>query len=191
MTRSSMRIGTGLALLVFLFAALLGGLLGQVSEHQARERIGQSLSTDAQRLAERINSEMAARVRELSLLANIDALRALPATASPVPGLGTAPALGATLARTQVLIDDLKRSFPYYTWIAVASPTGRVLAATDPTSLGTDISTRGAFRNGLRGPGIGALAQPVWDPRVLDLVQPIRDSDGTVISMLAAQLAWN
>ena len=179
-----------MALVVVLVAILLGGLVSWSSEIEARARIGQSLALDAQRLAERLNIEMATRARELNLLAGIDALRELPDTVEQSPGIGVAPALTPALARTQALLDDLKASVPAYTWIAVADARGRVLAATDPASIGTDISTRGGRRTGLRGPGVGALPQPVDDTRVMDLVQPIRNANGDVVGLIAAQLSW-
>lgn len=185
------RIGVGMALVVFLVAILLGGIVSRTSEVEARARIGQSLAIDAQRLAERLNIEMATRARELALLAGIDALQELPATTETAPGIGMTPALTPALSRTQALLEDLKRSVPSYTWIAVASPTGRVLAATDPASLGTDISTRRSLGSGLRGPGIGTLPQPAEDTRVMDLVQPIRNANGDVVGIIAAQLSWN
>lgn len=193
------RIGATLALVVFLVAGLLGGIVGKASENEAQARIGQSLAVDAQRLAERLNAEMSTRVRELSLLAGTDAMRELPGTVAAAPGLGVTPALTPVLARAQSLLDELKRSFSPYAWIAVATPAGRVLAATDPASLGQDISTRSAIRSGLRGslsddqqPRDRAAPLPRGDrQRVMDLVQPIRDADGNVVGLIAAQLPWS
>eukprot|EP01037_Dinobryon_pediforme_P018471 gene18471-18747_t len=189
MTRRSLRerIGLCLALLVFVVAGILGGLVGRVSEIQARGRIGQSLAIDAQRLADRLTTEMAARTRELSLLASIDAIRDLPAFAAHSSLPGGAPPFVPALERTQYLLDGLKRSVSAYTWIAIANPAGRVLAATDPASNGTDIATRSSTGEGLRGAGTG----PLRDQRVMDLVQPIREADGTVVGLIAAQLTWN
>ncbi len=185
------RIGLGLALLVFVVAGLLGGLVGTVSEVQARGRIGQSLAIDAQRLADRLTTEMAARTRELTLLASIDSVRDLPAFAARSALPGGAPPLVPDLERSQSLLDGLKKGMPGYTWIAIANPAGRVLAATDPASNGSDISTRTGNRDGIRGAGVGNLRDQVEDQRVMDLVQPIRGTDGAVVGLIAAQLAWN
>lgn len=185
------RIGLAMALLVCLVAGLIGGIVGRASEQQARARIGQSLAVDAQRLAERLNTEMAARARELALLASIDSLRSLPSTVGRTPGLGPAPALTPALAHTQSLIDELKASFPAYSWISVADPSGRVLVSTDPASVGADISTRAAPREGLRGPIVGPARPPVEDARVMDMLQSIRDDDGIVTGIVAAQLSWS
>jgi diguanylate cyclase (GGDEF)-like protein len=184
------RIGGSLAVLVFLLAAVLGGLIGQSSVNQARARVGQSLSSDARRLAERLNTEMASRARELSLLASTDLLQEIPVTATPVVGLGVAPSLTPALAHTQSLLDGLKRSVPSYLWIAVADPFGRVLASTDPTILSADISNRSGPRDGFRPHGASAATALAADPRAIDLVQPIRAGDSTVVGVIAAQLGW-
>ena len=192
------RIGVGLALLVFLVAGLVGGLVGRASEAEAQARIGQSLAVDAQRLAERLNTEMSTRARELSLLASTDALREVPAKLDRAAGLGVAPVLTPALARTQALLDELKRSFPAYTWIAVATPAGRVLAATDPASLGQDISIRVPARESPKStPGIPRSPEPTSadqrpeEQRTMDLVQPIRDIDGVVVGVIVARLSWS
>ncbi len=71
------RVGAALAMLVFVVAGLVGTLTGESSVNQLRDRIGQSLANDAARMAERLDSEMAARARELALVADLDLLREL------------------------------------------------------------------------------------------------------------------
>ncbi len=192
-TRRSLRgiVGSAMAMLVFIVAILIGGLVGTTSENLAREQIGQSLAFDAQRIAERITHEMAARSRELNLVSNTDLVRELPTTVAPEAGGGRAPALTPALAHTQSLLNGLMAALLAYTWIAVAEPSGLVLVSTDPASVGSNINTRGSLADGLRGAGIGQIRQPVEDRRVMDLAQPIRDSNGLVVGIIAAQLAWN
>ncbi len=180
------QIGATMALLVFIVAGLIGGLVGHISELQARAQIGQSLAVDAQRLGERLETEMAARQRELSLLASIDALRELATTAAPAPGIGLAPALAPSLARAQALLDELKRSEPSYAWLGIASPSGYVLAATDPTSIGSTIAMRDTQR-----PPVPLQAGENGDDRVIDLLQPIRDVDSNVVGVIAAKMPWS
>jgi len=186
------RIGLGLALLVFLVAVLLGGLIGKASELQARNRIGQSLAIDAQRLAERLTTELATRARELTLLSRMESLRTVVSTVSIAPSVAGSGALSVATAQTQALLDELKRSYPAYAWIGVATPAGRVIIATDAASVGTLISARGANRDGMRGPPPLPGAQDLpEDVRMIDLLQPIRDADGSVIGSIAAQLPWS
>ena len=200
------RIGAALALAVFAVAGALGGLIGQSSITQLRDRIGQSLAADASRMAERLNNEMAARARELALLAALDPLRDLP-DIRPAQQASPPLPMPPELVHVQSLLDGLKRSFQYYTWIAITDPQGRVLAATDAASVGTDISTRAAFREGLRGrpmhdpfgPASGGPASATVpgpaagapdDRRIMELARPIRGMDGSVIGVIVAQLSW-
>jgi diguanylate cyclase (GGDEF)-like protein len=185
------RIGVSLALLVFLVAILLGGLVGRASEVQARGRIGQSLAIDAQRLGERLSGELATRARELGLLTRMDPLRTLAATVALAPAAESSDALTPARAQTQALLDELRHSYPAYAWIAVAAPSGRVLAATGGASLGTTIAPRGANRDGLRGPAQTRLQPLPEDLRMIDLLQPVRDADGSVIGLIVAQLPWS
>lgn len=185
------RIGVSLALLVFLVAIVLGGLIGRASEIQARNRIGQSLAVDAQRTADRLTTELATRARELTLLSRMDSLRTVVSTLSMAPSAVHSDGIAIALGQTQALLDELRRSYPAYAWIGVATPVGKVLAATDPASVGTTISARGANREGMRGAAPpGALALPEAE-RMIDVLQPIRDADGSVIGTIAAQLPWS
>jgi len=187
------RIGVALALLVFLLAGLLGGLVGRSSELQAHNRIGQSLAIDAQRLAERLGGELATRTRELGLLSRMEPLRTLASTVALMPAADGNDALVLVRGQTLALLDELRNSYPAYAWIAVAAPTGKVLAATDRASIGTTIYPRSANRDGMRTqPTAPPPPHPLTEEaRMLDLVQPIRDVDGSVIGTIAAQLPWS
>lgn len=180
------RISLVLAALVFVLAIALGGLLGQSALSETRSSIGQSLATDAQRLAERIEAEMAARTREISLLADINAIRSVTGDIVQTNGVGRAPALGPALAHTQSLLDGLRRSVPAYAWIAVADPEGHVLASTDAASVGTTLMLRPGPGEGLRG----RQDQNCCERRRMDLLQPVRGADGSVTGVVAAQLTW-
>lgn len=203
------RMAAALALVIIAATAVLGGLIGQSSISQTRERIGQSLAADASRMAERLNNEMSARARELALLAALDPLWDLPENRPP-PAASPPLPMPPGLAHMQSLLDGLKRSFGSYRWLAITDPQGRVLAATDPASLNTDISTRSAFRDGLRGRPLRDPVAPTVasrdplapsgpsrpaatgeaDEPVMDLARPIRGTDGSVTGVILAQLGW-
>ena len=184
------RIGLGLAFLVFIVAILLGGVLGRSSEIQARNRIGQSLAVDAQRLAERLSAELATRDRELNLLSRMEPVRAAVSTIAIAPSLANGAPMSIALGQSQALLDELRSAYPAYAWIGVALPSGKVIVSTDPASLGTTISARNANREG--GLRTGTAAPPgADDARMIDLLQPIRDADGSVIGSIAAQLPWS
>ena len=180
------RMAASLAGLMFALAALLGGLIGQSSIDQARERVGQSLATDAQRLAERLTTEIAARSRELGLIAGTDVVRNLPTNVTAAPVIGVVPKLSPVLAHAQSLLESLRQSVPAYVSISVADISGHVLASTDPATLGTDVSTRVPVRDTRRPRGPAADSAPA----TIDLFQPIRSEDGTVVGAMFAQLSW-
>ncbi len=188
-------LGLGLALLVFAVAGALGGLIGQVWLEELRERIKQSVAADAQRFAERVTEELAARTRELALLSALDPLRTLPGGFTP-----------ARADQVQSLLDGMKRSFPAYFWIGVADPQGHLLAATGGQYVGTAITTRSftpeavkenvglsasAERRGapISGVQVHAIA-PGKDQMVMDLVHVMQMPDGTVTGLVLAQLSW-
>ncbi len=186
------QLGVGLALLVFAVAGALGGLIGQFSVNELRARIGQSLATDAQRMAERTSKEIAARGRELSLLSGLDPLRTLPDDFTPDHA-----------AQAQALLDGLKRSFPVYVWIGVADPQGHLLAATGGQDVGSDISARMPMRDPPR-PGLDTPARLSanggiqvhkigfgQDQLAMDLVHVMQAPDGSVTGLVMAQISWN
>ncbi len=186
------RVGLALAVVIFAVAAILGGLIGESSVNQLRARIGQVLATDAARVAERLNTEMGARARELTLLAALDPLRSF-ANATPVAPVSPPFPQSNDVLRVQSIVSELKRSFPAYVWIGVTDPQGKVIAATDPASVGTDIASRMSSREIQRSrsatPTVEGSEPDV--PRLIDVTHPILATDGTVAGLIVAQLPWD
>ena len=181
------RFALTLAALVFIVVALFGGLVGQHSVEQTRERIGQSLASDAQRVADRLNKEMADRSRDLALIGALDPMRNL-----------------RDVAAVQALLDGLRRSEPSYLWLAVTDLQGRVVAATDGGLVGSDISAISDLRDQLRGrptslgdpmrivrPGDPDQSPPIDLPRQINISRPIRSADGSAVGVIVAQLSWD
>jgi diguanylate cyclase (GGDEF)-like protein len=176
------------AVLVFLLAGVFGVVTAQFSVDQLRDRIGQSLATDASRIADRLNREMAGRSRELALVGALDPLRNF-----------------HDPAEVQGLLDSLRRSVSDYLWLAVTDPQGRVVTATDGSLLGSDLSNRSDIRDMLRGrpnrnddplrvvrpgdPDPGPL--PNAGARPINISHPIRSADGKVVGVIVAQLSWD
>ena len=182
------RFALTLAVLVFALAGLFGIATGQLSIDQLRDRIGQSLATDAGRIADRLNRDMAGRSRELALVGALDPLRNL-----------------HDPAEVQGLLDSLRRSVSDYLWLAVTDLQGRVVTATDGSLLGSDLSNRSDIRDMLRGsptrsddplrvvrPGEldSGGSKPVV-PRPINLSHPIRSADGAVVGVIVGQLSWD
>jgi diguanylate cyclase (GGDEF)-like protein len=182
------RFALTLAVLVFVLAGLFGIATGQLSIDQLRDRIGQSLATDAGRIADRLNRDMAGRSRELALVGALDPLRNL-----------------HDPSEVQGLLDSLRRSVSDYLWLAVTDLQGRVVTATDGSLLGSDLSNRADIRDMLRGsptrnddplrvvrpgePDINVGKPTV--PRPINLSHPIRSADGAVVGVIVAQLSWD
>ncbi len=179
------RFAFALAALVFIVAGLFGGLIGQHSINQLRERIGQSLAVDAQRVADRLNGGMAERSRDLSLLSSLEAIRNL-----------------QDVAGVQAVLDSVRRSEPAYLWLAVTDVAGNAVAATDGGLVGSQISIAHDLREQLRGrpnslsdplrivrPGETA-APPVERQQQINIAHPIRSPDSSPVGVLVAQLGW-
>ncbi len=182
------RFALALATLVVIVAGGFGGLVGQHSVGQTRERIGQSLASDAQRVAERLDKEMADRSRDLGLIGALDPMRNL-----------------RDVASVQNLLDGLRRSEPSYLWLAVTDLQGRVVAATDGSMLGNDLSAFYDLRDQLRGRPT-SLGDPMrivrpgdpdplpatnLPPRQINISRPIRSADGNAVGVIVAQLSWD
>ena len=179
------RFALVLAPLVFIVAGLFGGVVGQHSVDQLRERIGQSLAVDAQRIADRLNREMADRSRDLALLGALD----------PMRNLRDQPAV-------QAILDSLRRSEPDFLWLAVTDLQGNVVAATDGALVGSDLNSLYDLRDQLRGrPNSlgdplrivrpGEVDQPPLErQRQINISRPIRAPDGTAVGVIVAQLGW-
>jgi diguanylate cyclase (GGDEF)-like protein len=182
------RFALTLAVLVFVLAGLFGIATGQLSIDQLRDRIGQSLATDAGRIADRLNRDMAGRSRELALVGALDPLRNL-----------------HDPTEVQGLLDSLRRSVSDYLWLAVTDLQGRVVTATDGSLLGSDLSNRSDIRDMLRGsptrnddplrvvrPGEAdaGSGKPIV-PRPINLSHPIRSADGAVVGVIVGQLSWD
>ena len=164
------RVGAMLAVLMFFIALILGGLAGQVSVGQLRERIGASLATDAARMAERLNKEMSARSRELMLLGALNPLRTLSDPKDVV-----------------ALLDQLRKTVPSYLWIGIADPAGKIIVATDPKLVGTDFANRLELREDTRRSPSGRE-----QIRPITLIHPVRRQGGLQVgSVIVAQLSWD
>lgn len=179
------RFTVTVAALVFAVAGLFGSVIGQRAINQLQERVGQSLFGDAQRIAERLNREMADRSRDLGLIGALNPMRSL-----------------KDAGAVQTLLDSVRRSQPDYLWLAVTDLQGQVIAASDGSMVGNDLSTLYDLRDQLRGRPT-STADPLHivrpgDPpgastpiRALNFSRPIRGADGTAVGVIAAQLSWD
>lgn len=99
------------------------------------------------------------------------------------------------------IIDNLQRNFPNYAWIGIATPDGKVQAATGGLLEGRDVTARPWFHAGQRElivedyhPAmlLGKLLPRMPDPwRFVDAAGPISDVDGKLRGVLAIHLSWD
>ena len=171
---------------MFIVVGLFGGLVGQHSVYQLRERIGQSLAVDAQRVAERLNGEMAERARDLTLVSGL----------APVRDLRDA-------AGIQSMLDGVRRVEPSYLWLAVTNLQGNVVAATDGGLVGRDLNNLYDLRDQLRSRATSlgdplrivrsgeTVAPPLEQQRQINIARPIRGVDSSPVGVVVAQLSWD
>lgn len=186
--RRSMRARIALA---FTTLALL--LFGTISYLSAREAYRQSerdtaaaLQQLAQRLSQRLDADMAARLGEVRQIAALDQL--LDWQLNPT--------------HWRLLVEGLQRNSRHYSWIGVATPDGQVLAATQGLLEGRNVRQRPWFQQGLQAPIVGDVHEAVLlasllrpdagsqEPlRFVDVAAPLRRGSRTV-GVVGGHLSW-
>ncbi len=92
---------------------------------------------------------------------------------------------------------------PHFSWIGLASPEGRVLAATGDMLVGGDVAARPWFQAALLGPHVGDVhaakllakllppSQSGEPPRFIDFAAPVLDAQGRVRAVLGMHVNWD
>jgi diguanylate cyclase (GGDEF)-like protein len=104
-------------------------------------------------------------------------------------------------ATARRVIEQLQSQYRDYAWIGVATPNGRILAATSGMLENGDVSARPWFHKGQQGvmaedyhPAVllGKLLPKTPDPwRFVDVAGPIHDQNGALLGVLAIHLSWD
>jgi diguanylate cyclase (GGDEF)-like protein len=99
------------------------------------------------------------------------------------------------------VIEKLQSEYRDYAWIGVATPEGKVLAATGGLLENGDVTARPWFHKGQKGviaedyhPAVmlGKLLPKGTDPwRFVDVAGPIQDENGRPLGVLAIHLSWD
>ncbi|MBY6090859.1 cache domain-containing protein [Maritimibacter alkaliphilus] len=100
------------------------------------------------------------------------------------------------------IIEGLQGEGTRLSWVGYAGTDGIVRAASDGLLVGADVSQRPWFRNGLQNGFAGdvheavllanALQKEGEEPlRFIDLAQPVRDADGSVVGVVAMHINMN
>ena len=122
-----------LILLITLVALVIGGLTLYYVERRFVAATGEHLALGAAEVADKLDRLMAERHGDVLMMA-----RAFGAS-SPTPESLSAYAVW------------MKGAYPLYLWIGVTDLTGRVIAASDPDTLGIDFSSRRWFQEARSG----------------------------------------
>jgi signal transduction histidine kinase len=88
----------------------------------------------------------------------------------------------------------LLAAYPDLGWIAVADPSGLVLASDGSLAAGSSVASAAWFSGGLHQPWIGGVGQPAGRlraPLLGDMAAPVKDSSGHVVGVIAAHLNWH
>lgn len=101
------------------------------------------------------------------------------------------------------MLNHLKDSYAYYSWIGFADMQGIVQSASGDLLLGQDVSQRPWYQQGRRGSFIGDLhealllakllpTEPGAGPlRFIDFAAPVLDANGAQIGVVAAHAHWS
>jgi hypothetical protein len=178
------RFTIAFAVIIILLTSLLSYAIGIKSGDEVRNEIGNSLAETAYQMADKLDHYMWSRSGEIAILKELETLRER-----------------KNIKSVQALLDSLKTNFPSFSWIGFTDPSGVVIAATDGILIGTDISSRPVYQEGMKGQFIGdvheavllakLLPNPSGEPiKFVDISTAVYDEAGNITGVLAAHLSW-
>ncbi len=185
MRGARLRIGAAFSVLAIVLFGVVGLLSAKDARRQSEHDTKLALEQLAQRLAQRLDADMAARFRDIDQLANLHEQLELN--------------LGADQWRT--VLERLQRSSRHHSWIGVTNLKGQVLAATGSLLEGANVKERPWFARGLEKANVGdvhdakLLAKllpstiPGEPQRFVDVSAPLR-THGQTIGVIGAHLSW-
>ncbi len=189
--RDRLSLGQQMAMVmaVLCLTLVLGSTIvaASIARQQATNRVEASMQTLAANMAERLDTYMVERFRDLNDLAGLEALRDLWVSDSD---------------SIRTVLTQMQASLPAYTWIGLARPDGTVAAATQGMLEGASVAERPWFIAGLEGPMLGDVhdakllagllgQQPGGEPfRFVDVAVPVLDPEGQLAGVLGAHMSW-
>ncbi|GGF92662.1 diguanylate cyclase domain-containing protein [Paenibacillus abyssi] len=172
------------ALLIIILTTFLSFNISNQATAKVESEIGNSHAALAYQMADKLDHYMWSRSGELKVLSKLEILR------DPHDP-----------ADIQNLLEQLKTSFPAFSWIGLTNADGIVEAGTGTILEGFDISERPVFKEAQYSTFIGdvhdavLLAKLLPNPsgetlKFVDIGTPIHNADGAFIGVLAAHLSW-
>jgi diguanylate cyclase (GGDEF)-like protein len=159
-----------------------------LARQQATTRVETAMVSVAGSMAERLDTRMFERFREIRIIAGLEPLRDL--------------WQGAPEA-TRGVLEQLRSTLPEYAWIGLALPDGTVKAATGGMLEGVSVAERPWFKAGLAGPTVqdvhdakllAELLGPTADGepfRFVDFAVPVADAAGQTTGVLGVHMSWS
>eukprot|EP01037_Dinobryon_pediforme_P006757 gene6757-6830_t len=164
----------------------IGLVADQVLTRHLTELSGQSLVSASQPIALALAQGMQEREREIALLSYLPML---------TRDDGYAPQLQAHL-------EQIRQSYPFYSWIGVTDVQGVVQVSTGNLLEGQNVSQRPWFSAGQQGPYVGdahdavlldKLLRAPGSPvplRFMDYASPVRGQDSVLKGVVSAHVNW-
>jgi len=165
---------------------VVGLVADELLTRQLTDLSGQSLMNSSRPIALALAQGMQEREREIALLSHLPML---------TQGAGYAPQLQAHL-------EQIRQSYPFYSWIGVTDTQGVVQVATGNLLQGQNVSQRPWFGAGGRGPYVGDAHDAVLLDKLLrapgsqvplrfmDYASPVRGQDSVFKGVVAAHVNW-
>lgn len=168
---------------VILLVFILSLITGRHSTREIEGEIGQSLSGIAYQMSDKLDHFMWSRAGEIEMLTSLG------------------PVQHGDPEEIQTLLEQLKASFPSFSWVGYLNHEGTVTASTGGILKGENIAERPVFKEGIKGKFIGdvheavllskLLPNPTGEPlQFVDISMPVIGSDGQTTGVLAAHLSW-
>ena len=176
-------------LFVCVMAALVAAVLtcaviiDRFTRDEAREQAHRYLQINADALRDALDRGMAQHYEEVHVISRLDQV-----------------ARQRDPAQVRRVLEDVRASFPQFTWIGLADAQGRVLAAADGLLEGADVSARPWFRGATQASFVGDVhaavllekllpkqAEP-W--RFVDIAVPVVNAKGELTGVLGTHLSW-
>ncbi|WP_307283893.1 diguanylate cyclase domain-containing protein [Bacillus sp. SORGH_AS_0510] len=170
---------------IIALAAILSYTIGHQASDKIEKEIGNTLSTTAYQMADKLDFFMWSRAGEIDIVSQLKDIQ------EPTDK-----------EKVHQLLDQLQISFPVFSWVGLTDDKGKVVASTKGILENVDISKRPVFLEGSKGRFVGdvheavllakLLPNPSGEPlQFVDISRPVVGEDGKQVGVLAAHLSWD
>ncbi len=173
--RRMFRLLSAVTVIMTLLACAVGAIALRFIEQRLVADAGESVALAAVDIAGKLDLLLAERYGDMQMLA-----------VSPVLHAGNPAAMTPYL-------ESVQTAYPVYLWLAVTDPNGRILAATDPDSVGLDVSRASWFASVRKTGGIvmedAAVTAGFDRTMAVTLAAPIRGPGGEWLGTVTTQVS--